>query len=101
MSRVPCAPPGKSGAAAVAAAVERGLVVHVEHPNFPCVLTAGLSRRADGSRVYEIVAHGARCAFAGDIESTEGSALELGRALEAQVGNRRAYWAAMAAAEVA
>lgn len=94
VTRLPRAPLGRPGAAAVAKAVERGLVVHVEHPNFPCVLTAGISRRADGSTVYEMIAHGATSHVVGDLDGEFDSALELGRALAFQVGNRRAFWAA-------
>lgn len=99
--RVPRAPEGRSGAAAVAQAVLLGLVVHVEHPNFPITLTAGRSQRADGSHFFELIAHGATCGIVGDFEGEFPSALDLGRALEFQVGNRRAFWAAQRKLETA
>lgn len=99
--RVPCAPEGRSGAAAVAQAVSIGLVVHVEHPDFPITLTAGRSQRADGSHFFELIAHGSTCNMVGDFEGEFENAIELGRALEFQVGNRRAFWAAQTKLEAA
>lgn len=93
--RVPAAPPGRSGAGAVARAIEAGLVVHVEHPNFPgVVMTAGRSQRADGTSLYEMIAHGATSNVCSDIHDEDSSAIVIGRAFQAQVGNRRAFWAA-------
>jgi hypothetical protein len=97
--QVPRAPLGRDGASAVAHAVLAGLVVHVEHPDFPLTLTAGRSSRADGSRYFEMIAHGATSHIVGDLEDEFDSAIALGRALSYQVGNRRALWAARAALE--
>lgn len=92
-ARVPQVPMGESAVGAIIQAVETGHVLHVEHPNFGGTLTAGISRRADGSRVFETIAHG--CSV--DVGDTFPSALELARSFTYQVGNRRPYWAAVAA----
>lgn len=102
-SRVQRTPAGGSGAGAVARAVDAGLVVHVEHPNFGGTLTAGRSQRADGTHVYELIAHGSvfSVGVVADLDGEFPTAIELGRALEFQVGSRRAYWAAMRRLEAA
>ena len=92
-SRVRQVPLGESAVGEIIRAVEAGLVLQVEHPNFGGTLTAGISRRADGSRVYETIAQG--CSV--DVGDTFPSVLELARSFTYQVGNRRPYWAAVAA----
>ncbi len=92
-ARVRQVPLGESAVADLIRAIEAGLVLQVEHPNFGGTLTAGISRRADGSRVFETIAQG--CSV--DVGDTFPNALELARSFSYQVGNRRPYWAAVAA----
>ena len=92
-ARVRHVPLGESAVGEIIRAVESGLVLHVEHPNLGGTLTAGVSHRADGSRVFETIAHG--CSV--DVGDTFSSALEMARSFVYQVGNRRPYWAAVAA----
>lgn len=76
-------------------AFDRGLVVHAPHPDFGGTLTAGRSRRADGSRVWEMIQHGGTV----DVGNECTSASDLARQFVYQVGKRAAFAGACAALE--
>lgn len=75
---------------AVFEALESGLMVHAEHPNFGGVVTAGRYVRAVGPAGFALIHHAAN-ATADVTDEDISSVPELARAFIFQVGNRAAY----------